>query len=411
MRITSLLLVCTSGFALSACAVSDSAYQLDNSLSTCSFNCAPKPPKPTPVVTTPTTPVSTVNTGNTAVIAADTGNATIALEASRVVLPSAKVRTLLEVSATGDTAKMNVDTKTATNSNWPKSKAMNEYVFGTTAAGGVGLGGAYKEYRIVQAGDLGQNTVDEELQVWTWGNSIAAQYRDMTGGGGEARNQAWSFGGTKTTAAQIETAKAAAAGADVTFNGRFGATAKTSGFKDPNFGVDLSDASLFNDDVQYLSHNGLYRLEGSTQLTANFTTGAFAGTLTPEFWIGYANMNGADGELRVNANDVFSQNHAIYMDDNVVLKGTIATSATSAATDNSAAAHNSITGTAELDITKGWVNYDGLSPMYAAFFGPNADEVTGAFNFEAMGPTPIGGTPINNDRRSFVQMSGVFHAE
>jgi hypothetical protein len=53
--------------------------------------------------------------------------------------------------------------------------------------------------------------------------------------------------------------------------------------------------------------------------------------------------------------------------------------------------------------------------MYAGFFGngaPNPLEVTGVYNFVAVIPAPIGGEPpINNDRRGFVQQSGVFHGD
>ena len=75
---------------------------------------------------------------------------------------------------------------------WPMPKTMDEYEFGTNATGGIGLGGDYKEYHI-----LNGQTSDEELQVWTWGSSYGTQYREVAGGG-DARRQAWSFGGTRT---------------------------------------------------------------------------------------------------------------------------------------------------------------------------------------------------------------------
>jgi hypothetical protein len=53
-----------------------------------------------------------------------------------------------------------------------------------------------------------------------------------------------------------------------------------------------------------------------------------------------------------------------------------------------------------------------VSPMYAGFYGAAANEVTGAYNFVAVSPDPIGGQPpINDDRRGFVQQSGVFHGQ
>jgi hypothetical protein len=50
--------------------------------------------------------------------------------------------------------------------------------------------------------------------------------------------------------------------------------------------------------------------------------------------------------------------------------------------------------------------------MYAGFFGPTANEVTGVFNLEATFVAPTGGNiPINNDTRGFIEMSGVFNGQ
>jgi hypothetical protein len=441
MRISSLLLICVSGLALSACAATDSAYQLDSGLGVCGFSCKPKPIV-VPVVTTPTTPVTpvdTTNTGNDADIKADTGDHTIALEAQRIVLPHDKVRSILTITeadpliGTPKTVKIDVDTKTASKSSWPKSKTMKIDLYGTNTpfsyrvAGhvntppyaapitpmaalvtipGQGLGGTYEEYHIVQAGELGKNVVDEELQIWSWADSHAVQYRDVTVGGGVARNQAWSFGGTKSTAAVVD-----AKSGIVNFKGRFGATAKTSGYEDQNFGVNLSDTDLTNNDVQYLSHNRNWAVEGSTDFNVNFTTDEMLGTLSPEVWIADATMNGANFKLAVMSDNVNSQNHSNFMNTNILLKGKLTTNSTSVATDNSALAHNTIIGTAEADPNMGWVNYDGLNPVYAATFGANADSITGAFNVEAVGRDPWGGLALENDERGFLQIGGVFHAK
>ena len=63
-----------------------------------------------------------------------------------------------------------------------------------TPTGGVGLGGRLQGIPHSST----DATSDEELQVWTWGNSYGTQYREEAGGG-EARRQAWSFGGTRTS--------------------------------------------------------------------------------------------------------------------------------------------------------------------------------------------------------------------
>ncbi len=84
------------------------------------------------------------------------------------------------------------------------------------------------------------------------------------------------------------------------------------------------------------------------------------------------------------------------MNDNVLLNGVIT--------------GNTVSGAARLDPAQGWIN--GTNPMYAGFFGAAgpSQEVTGVYNFLAVGPDPIGGEPpINDDGRGYVQQSGVFN--
>jgi hypothetical protein len=54
----------------------------------------------------------------------------------------------------------------------------------------------------------------------------------------------------------------------------------------------------------------------------------------------------------------------------------------------------------------------GDNPMYGAFFGAGARETTGVFSVLGVSPQPIGGEyPINDDRRGYIQQSGVFNAK
>jgi hypothetical protein len=95
--------------------------------------------------------------------------------------------------------------------------------------------------------------------------------------------------------------------------------------------------------------------------------------------------------------------NAFFMSTNVVLQGTIT---------SAAATGNKIVGTAVLDPAGGSITNSTLNPMYASFFGPTANEVTGIFNFEATFLAPSGGViPINNDTRGNIEMSGVFNGQ
>jgi hypothetical protein len=107
------------------------------------------------------------------------------------------------------------------------------------------------------------------------------------------------------------------------------------------------------------------------------------------------------------------------MDDHIYLDGVITsnvpavaggTAPGGAATGNNATDSNYITGTASYDTNSAWVTNETVNPFYAAFFGSAAQEMTGAFALEAVTPDPVGGDlPINDDRRGFISLSGVFH--
>ena len=341
------------------------------------------------------------NTGNTGRLT--TGDKTIILEKSKLMATEANPGlSRLTIGATPSTAKLLIDTKLADdlNAKWPLAKDLEEYVYGTnlddTSIAIRNLGGTYKEYRALSYNTDG-TSADEVLQVWNWGYSYGTQYRDLTIGG-EAGHQAWSFGGTKTLASAMPTTGI------VNYNGRYGATAKTSNWLDPNNG-------------RIVSANNIWRVTGAATGTADFASGSFEATLTPEIWNAYATLNGGQGFTNVSAggvndaaNSLADANYNPYMNDLIKLKGTISTLGASG---------NTITGNATMQTVQtatstdnAWITNTSVNPFYGAFFGPAADEVTGVFNLEAVDPFPAGGNiPVNDDRRGFIQQSGVFNVQ
>ena len=386
MRFASVSVLVLSGFALAACTgeettcgtitISPTGPCVTNGTSTSAAAAAAA--AVVPIVPVPAGTGTSTNTGNTTTLA--TGDKTIALEFANLISPTTGSSSKLTVASLPSTAKIEIDTKTGSNAAWPIPKTMTEFVPGTNGGVGLGssaLGGNYKEYRAISY-DTSGNLNDEELQVWKWNKSYATQYRDATAGGGEARHQAWSFGGNATAVASMPT------GGTVNYAGKYGATSKTWNWVD--------DTTV----TKTITANNSWRIEGDSAITANFDTGQMTGTLTPRTWNAFQTLNGATGFKNVIAGNTADPNHMGFMDDNVVLSGSIT--------------GNTVTGNANLDPAAGWVN--GANPMYAGFFGPTANEVTGAFNFVAVLPAPIGGVmPINDDRRGFVQQSGIFHGQ
>ena len=267
---------------------------------------------------------------------------------------------------------------------------MDEYTPGTlqtdwTAQIGSKMGGTYKEYRSYSKDATTGVSVDEELQVWSFNHSYATQYRDVTASGGSAQHQAWSFGGTKTPAAAM-TLKGSG-----TYVGKFGATAKTSNYTDSGLAT------------QTVSNNNIWMVQGDSNLSADFVAGTFTGSLSPNIWVGAATLNSGTGFEFILASDTGNANYAPFMSDKVNLRGTISSSATTG---------NSIVGTASMDATRGWITNSTTNAMYAGVFGANAEEITGAFAVDATTPFPRGGyIPINDDRRGYITMSGVFNGQ
>jgi C-lobe and N-lobe beta barrels of Tf-binding protein B len=386
MRLASASALILSAFALAACTggamdsgtlSSLSSLNLPCTLDTCPLNAVPTTNgnaggNPVP---TPTTPTTNTNVGNATNLSS--GDKTIALESATLVSPIATgaLSILTETAGATNTARLAIDTNAASNGTWPIPKTMDEYTYGTAASGGAGLGGSYKEYHVLSP-NVGGTVIDEELQIWHWGNSYATQYREIAGAG-DARRQAWSFGGTKASAMQTTVA--------VTWTGQYGATSKTWNWID-------DPAS-----PKTLSANNSWQVNGTSSIGIDFAAGTINGTLTPSTWIGEQNLNGGVGKRSVTAGNTADANHAGFMDANVQLKGTIT--------------GNTVFGNAQLAPTDGYIS--GINPMYAAFFGTSAaTEITGAYTFVAVEPEPVGGNiPINNDTRGFVQQSGVFHAQ
>lgn len=275
---------------------------------------------------------------------------------------------------------------------------MDEFVAGSAVPSGIG--GAYKEYHQISKVPGSGNTVDEELQVWKWaagtGNTYATQYRNVSGGkANPAVDQAWSFGGTYTTAAQMPTSGNAA------YSGRFTAVATTSNFFNPT--------SM----VQTLDRNNTWSVTGASVVNATFgSSGTITGTLTPKAWTAWQTLNSATGFATTTAStgipaNWFTSAQGGYMDVPIQLSGTISTNPSTAAGTHG----NTVSGVAQYDPTSNWVNTSTNSFLKAGFFGNNADDITGVFSMDAQTLNPIGGTAaINDDRRGYVSMTGIFNA-
>jgi hypothetical protein len=482
MRLASLSVLLMSTVGLSACGGSGGSTLIEmNNL--CGTTCAtstqlPAPPKAA-VNGQALPPPSTVNTGNTTALV--TGDTTLVLEGGVVINtrnnPGRSVLTP-DTGTTEDTksAKLSIDTKnSARNSSWPVPKTMawtkfgsqNEISsgistdrrFGTNGtvipslladpanpdiSGSTQLAGAtYNEYRVrSQDKDV---PYDESLQIWTWGKSYAAQYRDVTSSGAPAGHQAWVYGGAngikKSTAEELPTT------GSLSFSGQYTSTVTTSGFLEKDLIA-----------YQTMKNNGEWSSFGDANFKATFSaTGAtFTGTLDPDIWRKHRNeerpVDGAagfayididaaramEGLLRANPalaldernfgideleNFANYRANAEFLDVPIILNGTIGITASTSAPaapppagspPAPAPTENNIVGTTQIGKNYGWITNTSTDIVYGSVFGTAATgyEVTGVFNAEGVVVNPFGGNiAINDDRRAIVHHSGVFHVE
>ena len=403
MRIGSVSLLVLSAFALAACegTPSTGSSTSADSLAMCGLSCPDG---------TPDTGITDANGdgiddnadgndsstdgGNTTSLNATTSDTTIAIESSRLVEPTGGTTSLSLLTAGPSPATttaqilsgtkptkltIQIDTNSDTNGTWPTPIQMTEYANGTNAidpTGGNkgGAGANYREYR-VYSNKIGQER-DESLQVWAWTNSYATQYRNEIGGG-DAVQQAWSFGGNKTALASMP------GGGLATYNGRFVATAKTENYVKPS-GADIDP-------------NALWRVQGASTLTANFGavgTGAVNGTLTPETWTSYQDGISATYMKTVGSAGTVAQPNYGFYDTTIALNGTIT--------------GNTYAGTA--DLSGPFISGD--QTMYGGFFGTGALESTGVFHVNGVDPYPVGGEGgINDDKRGYLTINGAFNGQ
>jgi C-lobe and N-lobe beta barrels of Tf-binding protein B len=414
MRYFSLLALLVASTALGGCPTSDSvgsAAGLASSGPVCGVNAGNCAPPATPVtpgtpVTTPATGTNNGNTGNNAQVA--TGDATIALESGKLVSttsnPSISNLTRIASVTTGtqttpNQAKFEIATQTASNAGWPIAKTMNEYLPGTNASAGIGLGSNYKEYRVI-TGTSANIKANEVLQVWQWTNSFGTQYRDATSG--VAAHQAWSFGGTKTAAASVPTSGSA------TYNGKFGAIAHASNWTNDSTRV-----------YQTIDANSEFSVIGNAISVVDFANQSVHVELSPTVWNAEETLNGMNNRRDVDLTAPFTastqanmlngsniiDNVQAFMYTKVFLDGTISKDPLSG---------NAITGAATFDQSgaQRFVTLADSNPMYAGLFGNSANEITGVFAVSGASPDPLGGySPIYGDKLGFIDMSGVFHGQ
>jgi C-lobe and N-lobe beta barrels of Tf-binding protein B len=400
MRKNVIFLSAVSALALAGCKAGDVDPP---TLALCGLSCPPTVKPSTPTAETPVTPVTpgvgttgvntTGNTGNTTNLNATDPNVdkALAMEISQILTPTdgsatsfARLTETPDGSGGYSKARIEIDTGTQSNSNWPPAKDLAILMSSPSELGGA----SYREYH-KRTSPLNSAVIDEELQVWQWANSRAYQYRHVPNGG-EAINQLWGYGGQATALAEIPTAGTA------TYNGRFAATAKTWNWTERG-----SPPVVINN---------LWRVSGRTNITANFTTNQLNGTLTPEQW----NARDQDGvflDTPVTAGNWADVNHKIFMTSPVTLKGTI-TGNTYAGGAAFSTPGVSVPSTDPLGRPLGpWITND-ENIMHGGFYGTNAAETTGTFALTGTRPDPTGGdSGINSDGRSHLKMSGVFHGQ
>jgi hypothetical protein len=249
---------------------------------------------------------------------------------------------------------------------WNKIKAY----MGTKA--NAGSGDKYREYRVKDE----EANRDEVLQVWNWNDSYAVQYQNQIIQN-DAKQQAWSFGGKKPTNLST-TGKSK-------FIGRFAATAKIKGWKAPK----ESD----------INPNTVWKVQGRSEIKADFDTSTIDGTLTPETWNSFQTKPDAfytwstsEAAIPVAGNLTMPKSTTTpatpdfkFYSAKIKLKGTIV--AGTPATPTTPAVKDSYSGSAEIIGFR-----PGDNAMQGGFFGTDGHETTGVFATTGDTDQQIGGS-------------------
>jgi hypothetical protein len=429
MRFGSLSVLLLSSVVLAGCGGGGSSgiANLSSGLNLCGQSCPVDPKTGAPVTPTPTgggtttpnlPPPAVVNTGNQTQLA--TGDTAILLEGSQLLSYKNQDGTnkfgLIKLTETentpgvagqslGDSASAAIDTQDPQrNGSWPTPKTMAWQSSSGDATPGEDYGGmndysnTYDEYKSITRLPGGGKAA-EELQVWSWNKSYVAQYRDVTGGGGDATHQAWFFGangtGTKSTATDV------AVGGTLTLEGRYTGNAKTA-----NMQIETLPE-------QSLDINGIWSTVGTSAVNIDLTSKRVNVILTPTHYIGEATLNQKTGERVVDI--AFAQtsaasaeeraNYFFFMSEQLQLSGNLTADANGNAVTN---------GTANFSQSGPWITDGVANNFQGALFGNAATgwEFAGAYATESSAMDPYGGlyAHSNNGLADFSQ-SGVVHAQ
>jgi C-lobe and N-lobe beta barrels of Tf-binding protein B len=239
-----------------------------------------------------------------------------------------------------------------------------------------GAGGKYREYNVKDQ----ETNRDELLQVWAFDNSYAVQYQNQIIKT-DAKQQAWTFGGNETKVMPT-TGKSI-------YNGRFAATAKNEGWKP------RKDSEI--------NPNTVWKVQGRSEITADFDKSTVTGTLTPETWTSYqtriddyytwftteaANPVATNTTMKASKPTSATPDYTFYS-TKIKLKGTIAAddTVTNASLPPTPPVKNIYAGDAELLGFK-----TGDNTMQGGFYGSGATESTGAFAVTGTRTEQIGGS-------------------
>ena len=279
-----------------------------------------------------------------------------------------------------ESASVAVDVSTA-GLTW--SAPVNMPLFKTTIdslPGVPDLGGSYREYRQITS------ETDAELQLWTYAESRVGQYTVYFDPSAPNNNNvAMFFDGNATPESALPATTA-------NYNGTFGGVANVSNFAERDRRVDDPyDIEKLTGDSW--SPNGTWRVTGDATIVANFTDGTVGGTIDSTTWRRYdASPTSPDGYITITPSETSSPFH------DYTLAGTISGSTyNGTVTGPSSASGGVVTGDNALE---------------GGFFGPTGEETAGVIRSFTTAPAPTDGrSPYEENRRGFIDIRGVFHAE